>query len=550
MSKIIGIDIGAYSTKVIEASLQRRSLNVLYQYSFLTPFQANGKLDQEKFFNNLFETTTLTKLKSSVVSLSCPKSNFHAAFFTLPKMPKADLKKISLKEARDRIIPNPTDADTIRYDTRMLKDQEKQVTRTEVVAGSMDKQVSKEIYQIFLKQGVNLALIGSTSSSLLSFPYFLKGAPAVQSFIDLGFYNTNIVIFYEKTPAFIRSIPFGAHHFITAIQNKLGISFSEASQVFTFSGEPLKEVIANNWGYLISEIRRSFSYYHEKTKKRKTIERIIYSGNTFKNKAYAKIIEEKMRGDLRIFSTNLLDLSQVSGPAGKELYLGPEYSVSLGLVLSQEVKYPVLNFLPADIKVTKKKKTLTLYLNQILFFAVLLLGALSFSLFLWVGALNTQLEKVEARFSQESYNTARSLSQEINQKKRQVAAQDDFIEGLEKKIKVPPQVIEAVAESLPAKTHLTSLAIGSGATEATRGRGPRQATGDIEVAGVIEDTYEKANQKLTVFIRKLESYDFFSSVEASVFSLEGDQLYFFQPGDLTQVKAREFSLIISLQGGR
>ncbi|MCF7873822.1 MAG: pilus assembly protein PilM [Candidatus Omnitrophica bacterium] len=553
MNNIIGIDIGAYSTKIIEATSGKKALTVLNKASFLTPFNDQGEFQEELFFKELHKTIPLSRLRSSQVVLSPPKASFNAAVFDLPKMPKKDLKSVILREARNRIFPAPTKSDIVRYDLRLFKDEETGASRFEVVAGSMQEEVIQRFFSLFQKKGTKLEFIGSTSSSLISYCEYLKEPPYSYSIIDVGFENTNIVIFSKGTLVFTRSIPFGAYHFINSIQTKLKVTKATASQLFVESSEQADKVIEENWSYLISEIRRSFAYHQEKTGNKESISKIIFSGTVFKNLLYKEHIKKNMRGNIQIFGIDIVKNIKISNKYNiSDLSLGPSYAVSLGLILNLQIKYPALNFLPLSVRKKKKKRKIKIHIIQGTMIVIFALGFLSFSLFIRKNVLERKLQTIKSSFSLPQYQNYSQVNNYIKSIRQKTNNQNKFIEKVNKINKIPMELFDLIVDNLPADAHLTVFEMGGdssskqGGNAATKGGSSSQAKkgsiNNLKIVGIIEDSYEDATKKLTSFMKKINKSQMFDELNSDFFKLENEPLLIFKKGDLTTVKKREFTI--------
>jgi Tfp pilus assembly PilM family ATPase len=549
MNNIIVIDIGTYLTKVLEAEHSKDGLKVLALESFKTPGNDKDEIDETVFFQELFKIVSLEKLKSSRIGISISPFCFNFSIFDLIKLPRSELNSVALREARRKIIPNPSEQDITKYLVLKQTKHAGQASLT-IIAGSAKKELIDKYFSLFQNQGVQLEFISSTP--LNSFAYFKEYFPRKTEnwvIIDVGFKSTTVAAFLADDLVLIRDIAFGSSDFIRAIAESLSLDQKQASKIFLESDSSNKTVL-ESWNYLLVEIRRSFAFYKQITNG-KNVGSVLFSGGVLSNKSAIEFLRKNMAGKIIIFEAkNLKRISSEQSLADKISVSPTLFSNVLGLLLAMTSKGPSLNFLPSAVIQERKIGKVKLF-SQIGLFIFLGILSISFcSLSLKTVLLKKHLFDLRRNFSEAKYQKVNKESGKISLRLRQINSQKEVIESLEKFNLPWQEVFAVVSDSIPADAFLEILEIGFDSSGQSSGRKRARAGSKapgIKLSGSILESFEAAKNQLKIFAETLEASELFSEVTLEDIILE--EIVLKSGTDytrLTEVKERDFKIQAAL----
>ncbi|MBU2266435.1 MAG: pilus assembly protein PilM, partial [Candidatus Omnitrophica bacterium] len=547
MKNIVAIDIGACLTKIIVAEDKRKLLEIASFKYFPTPYRKDDVFDEEVFFERLFAVISQEVLKSSQVAIGLPSPTTNFSFFELPSMGAADLKKAIISEAQRTIRPTPADSDILRY--AVLKSpQAKEVKHANILVGSGVSAEITRYYTLFERQGITPSFIGSSASSPMVYPLgYYPDLPSGWCFVDIGYTNTTIVIFFNNIPTLVRTILFATRDFIRAISTDKKIGLKEAQDVFL--KREAQELADTNWEYLISEIRRSFAYYKE-VSGGKAIEGVHFTGGIFAVGPYIDILKKNIGGKVELFDARIVKKISLDKVAAEEITsAGYFFANSLGLALSLCEKKQTLNFLPETALKEKQTEIVKSLSRQVL--TVLTLGlAVIFCLSLfWISAVRGKLKNELLTFSEQEYQDAVATENEITQIENQVTAEADFIAEQVRLGEQRRKVFSVIAKCLPSNAYVVTFEFGSGSPAAApsssggrRGQpaSPASEGETVKCEGRIQGTYEDTVEQLKVLARKLRKSDMFSEVTVSRQTL-GSEPFLPYLSDFTENVRRQFT---------
>lgn len=456
MSKaLIGIDIGSDSTKILEAVLSRGILEIVNLGQFKTPYKGI-EIDEEVFFKQLYKQVPLPLLKNSDFSFSVPSSAVNFSVLELPKMPQADLKQVILREGRRKISPPPSENDI--FDSIVMEEKGgKGGNQTvKIFVGCGSRQIIEERVSLFRGQGVLPKFIGSAPFVLTRYASeYLPSIKGNLAFIDIGFKNTNLIIFNSQKIILARTIPFASFHFIDSLAKKKAIRFQEAEELFLKN--PADTILTlDSLEYLLSEMRRSFAYSKELDSAGR-IDVIYFSGGLLKNAEIFNLLKSKVGGKVEAFAFQ--PIKQAEKFKTEEFILeGPAFATALGLTLAlKPSRKAILNFLPPEIPRAKRAEVLKLIWIQVLIWVVLGILFLLGSILSRIGWVVLQTDRLSKDFSEEEYRYFTKKANEINLRMSNFRKQKDLREEALRSCSVWDEMLLTLTKVLPPEVFIREI---------------------------------------------------------------------------------------------
>jgi len=526
---LIAIDIGLNLTKVLEADLNKKGiLEIITLESFKTPYK-EGEIERKAFFGQLYKFIPLSRIKASRLAISVPSSAINFTNLQLPKMPKEDLDKAVLREAKRKILPLPQEADIFTY-IILSETKVKEIAQLNILAGAGTRGVIEKYVSLFKAQEIIPQLIGSTLSALMMYFHEYKPSPTENwALIDIGFKNTSVVIFNKTDVALMRSIPFACFNFFEAVAKKTGCSLERAEDLF-FSEQLREELVSESWQYLLAELRRSFAYYKEITNGQK-LDSILFSGGIFKAGGSLDFLRKNMGGKLEVL--NLVPSRSILArkfSAGDLLSQGPLFATALGLVLSlKSIKRPALNFLPPEIPRERRLKKIELISEEALIVVAGVLIFLTMSLSARIILIKVNIANLHKGFSESEYQDFTEKAAKINLRLSNLEKQKDLA-GKISQYRFPwEKLFTILSNTIPEDAFIKEMSVEKAST--------------LNLKGAIVGDYEQASRELDKFYRGLVDSGFFSEIKLEPLKLEDIVIKGRAEKEaLTEIKEREFNL--------
>lgn len=212
--KVVGIDCGKYSTKVIEIERSLKGFEIIRAVVLPTGEQ---KLPQIIFSSNGFEydVWTIFPLKETTSRL-----------IRLPFSNQTKLEKVVPFELESE-IPFTSDELLVSYHTL-----ERTKTTSRIMAvGALRKEVAQFLAKMN-EAGLNPKGITPEGFSFRLLPKYVEGEQAKNfAFLDIGASHSLIALGTGEKILGARSIPIGGDEITREIQNKLKVEFEEAEKI-------------------------------------------------------------------------------------------------------------------------------------------------------------------------------------------------------------------------------------------------------------------------------------------------------------------------------
>lgn len=280
-NKVVSIDIGSYSTKIIVGKLQNKTVLVEKAFTFETPtgtFEDGVILDLDKIKQVI--NTYLNKEKINVKKAICTVESTSTITREL-ELPYVQSQEIDsmIRFEIEQYLPIMFDEYVVEY--RLLeKFNEDEVKKIRVLVAALFKNISEKYFN--LVKGLKLKPISLDIHSNAISKLFDKktkindenySLDKTVAFIDLGHSYINVIIIEKGMLRFNRMIPLGGKDINISIANSYNLSFEEADINKKEHGNleltnhalayptMINELIQSNVDGWIREIQRIFQYY-------------------------------------------------------------------------------------------------------------------------------------------------------------------------------------------------------------------------------------------------------------------------------------------------
>ncbi len=302
-SKIIGIDIGSSSIKVIQLSdnnggytLSRFGMAPLAPEMIVDGTIMDSVRCVETLQNLLKDQSISTK--DAVISLS--GHSVIVKRVSLPQMTEDELAE-SIKWEAEQYIPfdiNDVNTDFQILNTFVDPDGKPQMN---VLLAVVKKDKITEYTSLVIEAGLRPVIVDIDSFALenmYGINYEVKEGETV-ALINIGASLTNINILQKGMFAFTRDVSIGGNKYTESIQKDLGLSYENAERakkgesVEGVDSFALDSVVESVSGEIVNEITRSFGYFKTASGNEK-IDKIMLSGGSSKIKGMDNFLQQRL----------------------------------------------------------------------------------------------------------------------------------------------------------------------------------------------------------------------------------------------------------------
>lgn len=182
--------------------------------------------DQRKLAEVIMSVVSQSRISATDVVLGIPSDKMFATVVDLPAMPANELAS-TIKYQADQYIP--MSLDEAKIDWAVLGKSMKDSTQNEVLIASVANKFSEA--RLDLIEGLGFSVIAIEPDSVaLARSLQPTGSPEGRLILEVGDFNTDIVITYDSSPRLIRSIPVGVQSFIKTTTQNLNVQQEQAEQ--------------------------------------------------------------------------------------------------------------------------------------------------------------------------------------------------------------------------------------------------------------------------------------------------------------------------------
>jgi|GEM_PF-3328998 len=516
MKPIVAIDIGSYLTKVVQI-VPGKTVNELSVLKFLrTPLTKEGEIDKEAFFAQLESVIPLSRLRSSELCVMLPAASVNYAHFNFPKLPKNELARAVIAEAKKKILPAPAPHDSVKYIIQK-EVKVKDAIQLSIFTGAADKIAIDKYYSLFKQKGAIPVFVGAPEICL--YGLFMECcAQAQQHFamIHVGFKCTTLAIFLKGQIVLTRNIPFAGNDIIGAIAKQTKAEVEQVSQLFV-RGEIDAGILLPHWNYLLTEIRRSFAYY-KNIDTSADIQTILISGGVGALASASAYLKEHMRGSVEVLDLQKLKSISFKRLAGENIAsLSPFFALGIGAALAYKSGHVLMNFLPEEAMQRKKERHVDALLLKLGVSVTGILLCIAAVAGIMVQQNNARAFPVAKRESVRlKLESVQKGAEQVQQRQKQLNQQIIFIDNI-KKYELPwYTVVSTLGQTVSSdKLVLRDITVSYEIP-------PKQTVGFYKIAmrGAITADFEAASLILDTFIKNLEQSGIFKDIKCTPLVLE------------------------------
>jgi len=304
--KVVGIDIGSTSLKLVEISgvYEDYTVKKLAQIPLERGIIENGLLENPAAFTKTIKALfKISRCKTKNIVTALPG---HSVIIK-----KATFTAAEEEELYDQIVDEAAkylpfdDIDNMDFDLHIIGENEINPAQVDVIISAATKDVIKSYRDAFKKAGCKVVILDVDSFALETAyeeNYEFEDNDVVV-LINIGATITNINIVKGGGSVFTRNILQGGNTITEALKEKLGVSFDSA-EVVKLSGIEGKDYTADELiGYgepIFQEIERSIDYFIS-TSGGLFIKHILLSGGCAKIPGITDVLGERLHCETEIF---------------------------------------------------------------------------------------------------------------------------------------------------------------------------------------------------------------------------------------------------------
>lgn len=335
--KLIAIDVGHYSIKVVECDITFRSVQLLNYLDIPLPKTEKLPTNEEilKVLATVPEKVNLSNVK---IAINLPSNISTTRFLMLPFTDRRKISQALPFELEDQI---PFDIDDVTIEHQIVS---KEGNQSKVLTCIIQKAAIENILVEWKKSGIDpdLVTLGSISMKNIT-PLRFEEYAGIYSILNLGHAQTNISIIKEGVILFARTIPVGGSIISKELSSVYKVDFEEAErakieQGFVLAGSDLKvtqeqekfsDSIKNGLAPLLKEIQQTFLYF--KTEEKQNIDQILITGGTSQLRNLNSYFQEELRIPVQHLSVlETIGDSQIPVTPKNEAILSQAISLALG----------------------------------------------------------------------------------------------------------------------------------------------------------------------------------------------------------------------------
>lgn len=342
---VVGIDIGVYSTKVVQLEssgghVTLKTYGELLGQSYLKEGGESGggflQYHDDEILQILTEVLRAANVTTKEAIIGIPSASSFITTLTLPRLSTSELEQAIPFEAR-KYIPVPIK--DVLLDWQILEGS-KEGEEIEVLLVAVPKDILVRLEAIGQKAG--LTVRGTEIESFSIIRAVLKNEFTPISIIHVGHQSSTVLIADNGQLRVAHNIQHGSQEWTRALERGLGVSRDRAEEMKKEIGlsdrveeREISQTISPLIDAFFLEVDRIFSFYNRKTGRR--VQKIEFSGSG----AGLKGLVEAAVGHFEIEAKRANPFSRVVAPSGMADVLqdiGPSFTVALGLALREATR--------------------------------------------------------------------------------------------------------------------------------------------------------------------------------------------------------------------
>ncbi|MBI2875932.1 MAG: type IV pilus assembly protein PilM [Candidatus Tectomicrobia bacterium] len=328
----LGLDLGSHALKAVLVERSSKRTRLLSFALVELPMVAGEP--QGAQLQALAEAFESLHLRGVEIVTAVESSRAIMKQLTLPAMSPKEMEQAMPWEARRYI---PFDLEDVALDYQVLR-KEKDARDMEVFLVAIPRSQVESHLEILRAGRIDPAWTGVSALALMN--AFLAGGglrpEETVVLIDLGAETTTLNVYREGEEFFTRSIAIAGNAFSVAIQESLGIpslAQAEARKRKPEPGDDLWRLIASPFSELVLELRRSLTFYDNRTGRR-GLDRLLLTGGGARLQGIDQLLERELDLPVEVYHPlRGIEVVEAGLPCSSQTLeeLSPQLSLALGL---------------------------------------------------------------------------------------------------------------------------------------------------------------------------------------------------------------------------
>ncbi len=266
--KLISLDIGANSIKLIELAKSRKSMSVERIAVLPTPMNAivNGEIrDTDALATVISRIFEENKVAKKNIAIALNGSQVIVKKISIPKIDESLIAEQIKWEAEQYI---PYEVNEVNLDYNVLKSSDDPGNISILVVAALREAIGKNL-ELATMSGYSIDVVdigGFALFNVFNHNYDYEDSDRIVLF-NIGSQLTNFVVVENKEIVFSRDIPVGGHSYTQEIEKALGIDFQEAEalKISASKGEEVPQEVISTISmahdYFCDEINSTIEFF-------------------------------------------------------------------------------------------------------------------------------------------------------------------------------------------------------------------------------------------------------------------------------------------------
>ncbi len=339
--KTFGIDIG--TTTIKSVWLEKDGSNIRFKSSIIAPTPARGmlseaSLDQEEVAQTVRKMIADAKISARSAHIALPDNQVFEKVIEMPVLSDKELASAIYWEAEQH-IPVPLSSISLDWKVLRREDTVKASPKMLVLLVGAPTHTIRKYQEVFEYAGIDIASLETEILSVIRTLVVSDTFPT-SLIVNIGSLGTSIAIVQRGTIVLLYAIPLGGTAMNRAIATEFGFTSMQAEEYKKSYG-----IDENNFGgkikaaiepillSMITEVKKTVSFYSERYRGENSINQIILTGGTARLPGIIPLFVEQL--GLETAVANPWKSSGIQGVPQDLLDRGSEYTIAVGLGLKE-----------------------------------------------------------------------------------------------------------------------------------------------------------------------------------------------------------------------
>lgn len=340
-SNAFGLDIGTTAIKVVWLNRDKNTISYNSSLTVPTPvqgIQSESPFDHQEMAQIINKLVIDAKITTNNVNIALSGNQAFTKVIEMPALSDNELSNAIYWEA-EQYIPVPLDTVTLAWSKlRMVKSTVPE-EKMQVLLVAASKELIKRYQTILDLAGLTIVSVETEILAVIRSLMTAKSAPT-SLIANVGAMNTTLGIVQNGILVFNYTVPLGGIALTRAIASDFGLQQAQAEEykrVYGLSdknfggkvGKAIEPVLTS----LLTEIKKSITFYTEKYKNESPISQILLTGGSSSLPGLSVYFAQNI--GLEVVVANPWSMLNIQGVPQTVESKGPEYCVAAGLALKE-----------------------------------------------------------------------------------------------------------------------------------------------------------------------------------------------------------------------